>query len=179
MHRVCIGIHVHAEAERLRATLSSVHANTTGAVELLLLPDGPDEGLAMPWRPCTTCRNRAPQNRSACPPALIAWRPPPMRVCWYCWKAVRWLGLPGWTICWLRWMPIHAGMALPVHRRTMPGTRKVFSHGAVAPSLKSRRRRERPHGGLDLRRVPWSPSTAWQTSATSYGVRWWRSSGCR
>jgi glycosyltransferase involved in cell wall biosynthesis len=43
MHRVCIGIHVHAEAERLRATLSSIHVNTVGAVELLLLPDGPDE----------------------------------------------------------------------------------------------------------------------------------------
>jgi glycosyltransferase involved in cell wall biosynthesis len=43
MHRVCIGIHVHSEAERLRATLSSVRANTTSAVELLLLPDGPDE----------------------------------------------------------------------------------------------------------------------------------------
>jgi O-antigen biosynthesis protein len=43
MHRVCIGIHVHAEAERLHATLSSVRANTAGAVELLVLPDGPDE----------------------------------------------------------------------------------------------------------------------------------------
>jgi O-antigen biosynthesis protein len=42
MHHVCIGIHVHAEAERLRATLSSVQAHSTGAVELLLLPDGPD-----------------------------------------------------------------------------------------------------------------------------------------
>lgn len=43
MTRVCIGIHVHAEPERLHATLASLRANTTQAVELLLLPDGPDD----------------------------------------------------------------------------------------------------------------------------------------
>jgi glycosyltransferase involved in cell wall biosynthesis len=43
MHRVCIGVHVHAEPERLRATVRSVRAHTEGAVELLILADGPDE----------------------------------------------------------------------------------------------------------------------------------------
>ncbi len=43
MRRICIGIHVHAEPERLRATLGSVRAHTTAAAEVLLLPDGPDE----------------------------------------------------------------------------------------------------------------------------------------
>jgi len=43
MKRVCIGIHVHAEPERLLATLSSVRAQTAQTVELLLLPDGPDD----------------------------------------------------------------------------------------------------------------------------------------
>ncbi|NTU85462.1 MAG: glycosyltransferase, partial [Chloroflexales bacterium] len=40
--RVCIGIHVYAEPERLRATLDALGANTARAFELLLLPDGPD-----------------------------------------------------------------------------------------------------------------------------------------
>lgn len=39
---VCIGIHVHAEPERLRSTIASVRHNTTQSYELLLLPDGPD-----------------------------------------------------------------------------------------------------------------------------------------
>ena len=75
MHRVCIGIHVHSEAERLRATLSSVRANTTGAVELLLLPDGPDEAIVMPWRPYTTCRKSGteePLGAPACFNRLVA-----------------------------------------------------------------------------------------------------------
>ncbi len=42
MKQVCIGIHVHAEPERLLATLASIHAHTAEPVELLLLPDGPD-----------------------------------------------------------------------------------------------------------------------------------------
>jgi glycosyltransferase involved in cell wall biosynthesis len=43
MSQVCIGVHVHAEPERLLATLGSLRANTTTAFSLLLLPDGPDE----------------------------------------------------------------------------------------------------------------------------------------
>jgi O-antigen biosynthesis protein len=44
MSSVCVGIHVHAEPHRLEATLASLHANTTEVVDLLILPDGPDEG---------------------------------------------------------------------------------------------------------------------------------------
>jgi len=43
MKRICLGVHVHAEPERLRATLASVQANTLLPLNLLLLPDGPDE----------------------------------------------------------------------------------------------------------------------------------------
>lgn len=43
MKRAGIGVHVHAEPDRLRATLESLRANTGEAYELLLLPDGPDE----------------------------------------------------------------------------------------------------------------------------------------
>ena len=39
---IAIGIHVHAEPERLRATLAALQAHTPPGVELLLLPDGPD-----------------------------------------------------------------------------------------------------------------------------------------
>jgi glycosyltransferase involved in cell wall biosynthesis len=43
MKRVRIGIHVHVEPERLHATLASLRMNTSRPVDLLLLPDGPDE----------------------------------------------------------------------------------------------------------------------------------------
>jgi glycosyltransferase involved in cell wall biosynthesis len=42
MSKVCIGIPVHAEPDRLLATLASVRANTGVEFQLLLLPDGPD-----------------------------------------------------------------------------------------------------------------------------------------
>lgn len=42
MIKVTIGITIHTEPERLRATLASVRANTGGEHQLLLLPDGPD-----------------------------------------------------------------------------------------------------------------------------------------
>jgi O-antigen biosynthesis protein len=42
LERICIGVHVHAEPERLRATLAHLEANTTRPVQLLLLPDGAD-----------------------------------------------------------------------------------------------------------------------------------------
>src|SRR6266853_936320 len=40
--RSLIGIHVHAEPERLRATLASVRENTRGDFAIVLLPDAPD-----------------------------------------------------------------------------------------------------------------------------------------
>lgn len=42
MTSICIGIHVHAEPERLRATLDALRINTGPPFALLLLPDGPD-----------------------------------------------------------------------------------------------------------------------------------------
>jgi O-antigen biosynthesis protein len=46
MNKICIGIPIHAEAERLQATLASMRANTGGEFQLLLLPDGPDDVTA-------------------------------------------------------------------------------------------------------------------------------------
>ncbi|MEK6302439.1 MAG: glycosyltransferase [Acidobacteriota bacterium] len=46
MQRVCVGIHVHSDPERLAATLASVRANTAANVECVLLPDGPDAAAA-------------------------------------------------------------------------------------------------------------------------------------
>jgi len=41
---IAIGVQVHAEPERLRATLAALEAHTASSFELLLLPDGPDDG---------------------------------------------------------------------------------------------------------------------------------------
>jgi glycosyltransferase involved in cell wall biosynthesis len=41
--RVAIGVHVHAEPAGLRETLANIEKNTTGAVELLVIPDGVDD----------------------------------------------------------------------------------------------------------------------------------------
>jgi GT2 family glycosyltransferase len=46
MRKGCVGIHVHAEPERLRATLESLGAHTPAGVDVLLLPDGPDAETA-------------------------------------------------------------------------------------------------------------------------------------
>lgn len=43
METICIGVHVHAEPLRLKATLDSLWSNTRQAFDLLLLPDGPDD----------------------------------------------------------------------------------------------------------------------------------------
>jgi glycosyltransferase involved in cell wall biosynthesis len=40
--RICIGVHVHAQPDKLQATLDALHQHTERAVDLLLLPDGPD-----------------------------------------------------------------------------------------------------------------------------------------
>ncbi|HYV03005.1 MAG TPA: glycosyltransferase, partial [Blastocatellia bacterium] len=42
MQRVCVGIHVHSDPERLSATLASLRTNTSAGVECVLLPDGPE-----------------------------------------------------------------------------------------------------------------------------------------
>jgi hypothetical protein len=46
MNKVCIGIPIHAEPERLLATTASVRASTGGDFQLVLLPDGPDNATA-------------------------------------------------------------------------------------------------------------------------------------
>jgi glycosyltransferase involved in cell wall biosynthesis len=43
---VAIGVHLHAEPERLRETLAALEAHTPAGFDLLLLPDGPDEATA-------------------------------------------------------------------------------------------------------------------------------------
>jgi len=45
MTRVTIGLHVHAEPERFKATLAMLEANTTRQFRLLILPDGPDDAI--------------------------------------------------------------------------------------------------------------------------------------
>lgn len=45
MKHVCIGIHVHEQPEKLTATLSGLYANSMKEVEILLLPDGPDDEI--------------------------------------------------------------------------------------------------------------------------------------
>ncbi len=42
MTQVAVGVHVHAEPVRLRATLDSIARNTTREYELLVIPDGAD-----------------------------------------------------------------------------------------------------------------------------------------
>lgn len=42
MRSICLGVHVHAEPNRLQETIASLRANTPLDFELLLLPDGPD-----------------------------------------------------------------------------------------------------------------------------------------
>ena len=43
---VCVGVHVHAEPTRLRATLASLEPSLGRGTDLLLLPDGPDRSTA-------------------------------------------------------------------------------------------------------------------------------------
>jgi glycosyltransferase involved in cell wall biosynthesis len=60
MTRVCIGVHVHAEPDRLRATLDRLRAGTARPFDLLVLPDAPDAPtaaalatLGVPQRPAS------------------------------------------------------------------------------------------------------------------------------
>ncbi|HKV11216.1 MAG TPA: glycosyltransferase, partial [Thermoanaerobaculia bacterium] len=45
MNRIVLGVHVHAQPERLRETLASLARNTAIDHELVLLPDGPDDAV--------------------------------------------------------------------------------------------------------------------------------------
>ncbi len=45
MARIALGVHVHAQPERLRATLAGIERNTTIDLDLILLPDGPDDEI--------------------------------------------------------------------------------------------------------------------------------------
>ena len=42
MQKICIGVHVYEQPDRLVRTLAALRANTSGDVEIILLPDGPD-----------------------------------------------------------------------------------------------------------------------------------------
>jgi glycosyltransferase involved in cell wall biosynthesis len=75
MTKVCVGINVHAEPERLRATLDSLRANTADGVELLLLADGPDAQTAAALAEFDGVRQSgtaAPQGTAACFNRLVA-----------------------------------------------------------------------------------------------------------
>jgi glycosyltransferase involved in cell wall biosynthesis len=75
MTRFRLGIHVHAEPERLHATLASVRACTPADVELLLLPDGADEATARALQRITGLRQLAtvePRGAAACFNRLVA-----------------------------------------------------------------------------------------------------------
>jgi len=43
--RIAIGVHVHAQPERLRETLAGIERNTAPGYDLVLLPDGPDDEI--------------------------------------------------------------------------------------------------------------------------------------
>ena len=75
MSRVTIGVHVHAEPERLNGTLSALRANTAGDYDLLLLPDGPDQDVvtaleALPAIPQSATTQ--PRGAAACFNRLVS-----------------------------------------------------------------------------------------------------------
>ncbi|MGH9943029.1 MAG: glycosyltransferase, partial [Pyrinomonadaceae bacterium] len=72
MSRVCIGVHLHAEPERLRATLDSLRANTPQPFALLLLPDGPDEATRQALALLHTESDATPQLVTAEPHGAAA-----------------------------------------------------------------------------------------------------------
>jgi len=63
MDKVCIGITVYAEPERLMATITSLRATSSGKFELVLLPDGPDNAATA----ALTAKNDLPQLGSVEP----------------------------------------------------------------------------------------------------------------
>ena len=69
MKTICIGIHVHAEPPRLRATLHSLQRHTRQPVVTMLLPDGPDREMAQALSTLTHLPQLAtpdPQGPAAC-----------------------------------------------------------------------------------------------------------------
>jgi glycosyltransferase involved in cell wall biosynthesis len=67
--RVAIGVHLHAEPERLMATLAAVRANTPPGYSLLLLPDGPDlrmRAALSVLRDMPQSGTETPQGAAAC-----------------------------------------------------------------------------------------------------------------
>lgn len=56
MTRIALGVHVHAQPERLRATLASIERNTAPGYDLVLLPDGPDDEIRRELAPLAALR---------------------------------------------------------------------------------------------------------------------------
>src|SRR5258706_5748188 len=56
MTGIAIGVHVHAQPERLRATLAGIERNTTVNYDLVLLPDGPDDEIRRELAPLVNLR---------------------------------------------------------------------------------------------------------------------------
>jgi O-antigen biosynthesis protein len=68
MSRIWIGVHVHAEPQRLQATLASLRAHTGPAFALLLLPDGPDAATTA----ALTALRALPQSGTVTPRGVAA-----------------------------------------------------------------------------------------------------------
>ena len=72
---IVVGVHVHAEPERLRATLAALGDHTGPRVEIILLPDGPDAATTTALHAWTGFRQRStaePRGAAACFNRLIA-----------------------------------------------------------------------------------------------------------
>lgn len=72
---VTVGIHVHAEPDRLLATMRALSAPSAHRVELLVLPDGPDAETrrALGSLAVTQCGTDEPRGAPACFNRLAAW----------------------------------------------------------------------------------------------------------
>jgi GT2 family glycosyltransferase len=69
MTQVTIGIHVHAEPAQFNATLASLEAHAGRSVELLILPDGPDESIRKELAKCpdlSISATEEPRGTPAC-----------------------------------------------------------------------------------------------------------------
>jgi glycosyltransferase involved in cell wall biosynthesis len=69
MKRICIGVHLHSEPQRLSATLADLAAHTTQPFDLVLLPDGPDAATLAALKNCSSTPQlgtREPRGAAAC-----------------------------------------------------------------------------------------------------------------
>ncbi|MCB8945700.1 MAG: glycosyltransferase [Ardenticatenaceae bacterium] len=68
MHQIALGIPLHAQPQRLQATLDSVQSNTALPVHILLLPDGPDAATAayLSTSPLPRLATDEPRGKAAC-----------------------------------------------------------------------------------------------------------------